>query len=437
MPKVIEQARLICVNLAAGNNKLYWLDLNDDDTVRVRYGRYREVGGEVVFQHDDIMKGGRGFFDTKKREKLRGKSGGKSSYTEQPVSTLAAQTKILPSTSLETIALQQIATNSADVKALIRYLSQANIHNIVNNTTIAYNANTGSFTTPFGLITQSGIDSARNLLSQIKGYMDKNNSGLDFERAIDNYLSIIPRDIGRQGSSYSRVFPSVDSVLKQNDVLDSLESSLVVASNPQDDGKTQAEKIFDCSLELVTDPTEFNRISKLYVSTSKDMHAFAKGFKVSKVYKLNLASMAKAWEARGKGLAEHKELWHGTSSANILSILRSGFQLTPPSTAHIAGKAFGNGIYLAIHSTKAMGYATSYWGGNGAGEKAFMFLNDVALGNYFVPKASVSTSPPAGYHTYWAKPTETRKFGGYLENDEIIIFDAAQMNPVYLVELSK
>jgi hypothetical protein len=314
-------------------------------------------------------------------------------------------------------------------------LSECNIHNITTNSKIQYNSTTGLFTTAFGLVTKQGIDEARQSLSNIKTAMETNQFGESFEKSIDKYLSIIPRNLPRQKANYADVFPSVQEILKQNDILDALESSLVEYDKPKknSDDKEEVEKLFDVKLDLVTDKAEQSAVEKHYIETAKGMHAFATGYQVSKVYRLDLRPMRKAYEAKGKSKGEEKRLWHGSSPSNILSILRSGFTISPPATAHIAGKNFGCGIYTSSFSTKALGYSIGYHGGNGYNNKAFMFLNDVALGKFYVPRSSTSQPPPEGYDSYWAKPGET----GYIQNDEIIIFDSSQMNPVYLVELDR
>ena len=40
-------------------------------------------------------------------------------------------------------------------------------------------------------------------------------------------------------------------------------------------------------------------------------------------------------------------LFHGTSKANLLSILEQGMQIKPKNAAFFNGSAFGEGIYLA------------------------------------------------------------------------------------------
>jgi len=40
-------------------------------------------------------------------------------------------------------------------------------------------------------------------------------------------------------------------------------------------------------------------------------------------------------------------LWHGTSNANLLSIIETGLQVSPANAFRHAGQAFGEGVYFA------------------------------------------------------------------------------------------
>ena len=50
-------------------------------------------------------------------------------------------------------------------------------------------------------------------------------------------------------------------------------------------------------------------------------------------------------------------LFHGTSKANLLSILEQGLQIKPSNAAMYHGSAFGEGIYLADDFMLAANYS--------------------------------------------------------------------------------
>ena len=75
-------------------------------------------------------------------------------------------------------------------------------------------------------------------------------------------------------------------------------------------------------------------------------------------------------------LHQHTMLFHGTSKANLLSILEQGMQIKPSNAALHHGSAFGEGIYLADDFMFAANYSEK------KSERTFYVLVcEVALGN--------------------------------------------------------
>ena len=426
MSKITKSARLIFVSVASNNNKFYYLDLHDDDSVRIRYGRYIESGGELQTQSDTTQPGGERLFNKKLNEKTN------KGYKPQPVLDSNIPTGAgAKNAGLEQIALQQIRTSSNEVKSLISFLCGINIHNITSNSAIKYNEATGVFSTASGLITQGGISDGRVLLAKIKDKVDASQWDADYIELLNNFLTIVPRDFGRTRPDPKALFPDNDEIQKQLGILDSLEASLTTVTTPKDDGgkPEPPPQLFDAGVELLRDQAQFDAIQKHFESSAKTEHATIKHLKLKNVYTIEIANMRKAFDERGSTKGNVHRLWHGTSSANVLSILKSGFMLTPPSTAHIAGKNFGNGLYFAPASTKSLQYSNGFWGGKGA-RKVYMFLNDVAVGKAFEPQTTTRNNPPKGYDSYWARAGKS----GWLINDEVVVFDTAQANPVFLLE---
>jgi predicted DNA-binding WGR domain protein len=420
---VIQEDRYIYVeqNDEENSNKYWNIELHDNGNVVTTWGRTGVTKNSKTFPG-----AGEKFYQKKIREKEKG------GYTPQRIVTGAAPVNntrgFAPrNNNLEDIALRQIRTNDDEVKKLISYLAKSNIHNIVSNTKIEYNEATGLFTTPLGLVTKAGIDEARELLSAIKTDLETENTDTQtFNKHVTGYLRVIPRNIGMKKVQPISLFPNIEEVLKQNDILDSLESSLTEATKIKGkDGEETEPKLFDVELSLVTDRDTLRRVENLYNQTRGGYRAT-----ISNVYRVDLVTMREAFEKAGKNKGNLQQLWHGTSKANILSILKNGLTITPPATANITTRAFGGGVYFAIHANKSLIYSSR----RNFDSKLFMFLNDVTLGQFYVPKSSTSSPPPKGYDCYWAKPGETLKLGGRLDNDEIIIFDPAQINPVYLVQ---
>lgn len=125
------------------------------------------------------------------------------------------------------------------------------------------------------------------------------------------------------------------------------------------------------------------------------------------------------------------DLWHGTRSSNVLSILKGGLIIPPQSSPHVCGRMFGNGIYASDQSTKALNYAYGYWGGGSKDNNCFMFLLKMAMGKYFVPTGPFSGNARAGYDSTFAKGNQSG-----VANNEMIVYRCGQVKLDYLVEFS-
>ena len=134
--------------------------------------------------------------------------------------------------------------------------------------------------------------------------------------------------------------------------------------------------------------------------------------------------MREAYERHGANLSNKRKLWHGTKASNLLSILRQGLVIPPSHSPHCTGRMYGNGLYFSNVSTKALNYATTFWGRGGDTRRTFMFLADVAMGRYHLG----GRGPFSGYDSVWAKG------GTNVINDEQIVYKLSQANLIYLVE---
>ena len=119
-------------------------------------------------------------------------------------------------------------------------------------------------------------------------------------------------------------------------------------------------------------------------------------------------------------------------AANLLSILKCGLVVPPANASHCTGRMWGNGVYAASSSTKALNYSTGFWGQSST-RRTFMFALDVALGKPYTPRrgSSWGYKLPKGYHSTWAKARESG-----LRHDEFITPYTYQCNLTRLVEFS-
>ena len=413
---ITKSITLIMADVEDNNNKQWIGELHDNGDVITKWGR---VG--YPLQSKTFPSAGEAFLLKKEKEKT--KKG--YIYPKTVNSSISGATKVVAKNSLEMIAKQQLAKSHPQLNTLIDRLVKANIHNITSHTNITFNADSGLFQTPLGIVTQEGIDEARNLLVEIKKGMSKPES---LKKVVSQYLMIIPQDVGMK-IDIRMLFPDDDAIQKQNDILDSLEASYKsVMSNPVKDsgGPTELEKIFEVDLDICNDKKERDRLIHFYESTKKRMHGYDH-IKVREIYAVKVYEMHNAFEKEGRPMGNIKEVFHGTSQANLLSILKSGLKVSPPSTAYIAGKMFGNGLYGAINSFKSLGYTFGRWGGSSSGDSGWLFICDFAMGKTYSPTRT--GPPPSGYDSIWA---DANKVG--LNHDELIVYKNHQVTIKYLLE---
>jgi poly [ADP-ribose] polymerase 2/3/4 len=425
--KVTKEARYVLVSVASNNNKFWNIKLFDDDSCETHWGRVGEDGQRKNFtQYSEAA------FDAKCREK--------AAKGYQPQRTLANTNSGnggLGGEALARVAVEQlgVATTPETLK-LVSYLARVNVHRILEATTMTYDESHGTFSTPLGIVTKDAIVEARELLGKIGGFVSASDwENLCFSATLNDYLMLVPQNIGRSKPDAARLFPDLEAVQKQNGILDALEASLETVLKASEAEKNATEqkpipKLFEASLELVTDEVEIERIRQKYQSTQKNMHACAH-LDVKRVFRIEIATMARAFEARGRKIGNIQELWHGSRASNLLSILRSGFVIPKANAPHCTGRMFGNGVYFSDQSTKSLNYAYGYWQGR-VENQCFMFICDVAMGVSHVPKTYGGDLPIAGTDSTFAKADESG-----VQNNEMIVYSTDQILPKYLVEFGQ
>ena len=424
-----EERKFIKVESESNANK-WWTIVQDGCTLTTYNGRVGETGQSRSWNFGNEYSAEREM-ETKCREKQR------KGY--EPLRTVvnSTDTNVVHVTNLEHIAKSQIQTNSPELDKLISLLSARNIHSIVSQTKITYNDDTGLFKTPLGIVTSDAILESRSVLSKIGDLVfraDYNNPG--FNKLINQYLMLVPQDIGRSKPTPQGLYPSLEAVQAQNAILDALEVSLQQLTSVKTTAGSVVNqpKLFDVKLTLIDDGKAIDAIRNLYRSTRQAMHGcYSKD--VKRVYGLEIGHMDRAFETDGKKVGNIKRLWHGSRICNVLAIIQKGFIIPPSSSSHCTGRIFGNGVYASDQSTKSLQYAVGSAPGQRGGYEntVFMFLNDVAMGREYTPRNSYECSswdkPPTGYDSVFAK-------GGYsgVVNNEMIVYRTNQINPKYLIE---
>ena len=427
MANVVEHRKFSCTNLGNNNNKFWNVTLYDNGDVRSEFGRQGDSGQTKVWPG-----AGRSHMESKIHEKE--KKGYHENQVIEGVGTTTVSAKTVADTDLKNIAAKQIKSSNPVVAQLVDFLVKVNAHNILQATNgkITYDTNSATFKTTQGVVIPDQVAKARNLLKDLAdGVANGRWSDYEFEEALNEYLSLIPRDIGRRRVSPSAMLPDLQAIQKETDILDGLEASFVGLQTVKPTKKTKTKdtpQLFDVEMEIITDNSIISHVKNLYQSTRKAMHQ-ANNLSVQTVYKIEIKNMKQAFDKYGAKLADIRQLWHGTKASNLLSIMKQGLIIPPLSSGHCTGRLYGNGVYFSSISTKALNYATNYWGSGGSTDRTFMFLSDVAMGKYYLAKSTCEQYPKMGYDSTWAK-------GGVASvvNDEMIVYRLDQCNLVYLVE---
>lgn len=423
---VVKEARFVLTNIAGNNNKFWNIRLFGDGSCETHWGRVGEDGQrKTIAGFSEIA------FDAKCREKAA-----KGYQPQKTLANTATSGQALANDRLAEMASRQIGTDCLETLRLVTYLARVNVHRILEATTMQYDESRGTFSTPLGIVTADAIRDARALLANLAGFVAKQDWSDDaLIRTLNAYLMLVPQNIGRAKPDPQRLFPDLDAVQKQNNLLDALQASLdTVLTASESEQKMAAApppRLFEARLDLVEDKREIERIRRKYRATQKAMHACAH-LDVKRVFKVEIASMRRAFESEGRAVGNVQELWHGTRASNLLSILRSGFVIPAANAAHCTGRMWGNGVYFSDQSTKSLNYAYGYWGGGSQrDETCYMFLCNVALGRSFVPKLwSAGQALPAPDHdSTFAKAG----ISGVI-NNEMIVYKTAQIDPTFLVE---
>lgn len=438
MSTVIEHRRFSLFNADGRNNKFWNVTLYDDDSVEINYGPQGMPGQRKVFQPGDKKAGRRGFEKQIREKTSAGHTGG--AYTENAVvetTQTPTTTKRVANGELAAKAIADIAKDQrSELAALIQYFADVNAHNIMEASggKITYNASAGTFSTTQGVVTLDQIRQARNFLDEIATQAEQGDFVSDtFKSYLNPYLSLIPQKGLVRQMDFKQMFSPDHGLVRQNDMLDALESSYAaVIATPKAEG-TPVEQamptMFHVTLESVECGTEYDRIRRFYRDT-KGGHRDVEAYDVKRCFRLNIEHMATAFEQHGSKMANIWELWHGTKASNMLSILKVGMIVPPAASPHVTARLYGDGIYFSDMSSKSIRYATGAWGGGGATDRKFMLMVKVAMGKYYIPSGGVSRVP-TGYDSCFAKAGQS----GVI-NNEMIVYKTSQACPVHLIEFT-
>jgi poly [ADP-ribose] polymerase len=244
------------------------------------------------------------------------------------------------------------------------------------------------------------------------------------------YFSLIPKPFSRKITEADMILDA-KTLEAEFDILDQLETAVSMGSAMSGSMSARMNAL-GTDIEFLKDDKECERLREFIVSTKANNHRHDDVWKYKPVnyFKIKIPGERDRYETIGKKKGNVKECFHGSSSSNCLSILRSGLIVPPASAPHVCGRMMGAGAYFGLSSTKSARYSLGSWGGRRSRHgNIFLFIADIALGKYYETYDAMPQGTPKGYDSIWAKA------GRSLYNDELVTPYLEQQTLKYIVEL--
>jgi poly [ADP-ribose] polymerase 2/3/4 len=435
IPSTPRSTTLILVSSTANSNKFYRLTLDADGAVSKTFGR---VGASGV---TNVEHTGYAGYERMRREKLR------KGYREIDVADGEVTAPRIATMRLASVARSGLTENEAGENAvisdLIDRIVRVNAHDILETSGGLMKVDTsGRITTPVGLVTAASIREATALLKRMQRMKAAARVPL-----LEQYLTLVPQKVSPRAGWADVFFEDSGTFQKQREFLEQLADSVAffetqaaaLAAAPEN---APVDVGFKYRIRSVPDRGgDFKRIRTLFESTKNDMHT-ASRLKLKRVFELVDPVGADAYQSVATQIRNEQQLWHGTRAANLLSILRRGLYVPPTtgSTVQIAGRMFGDGVYLSSQSSKALNYSHGIWTSGRREDNCFMLLADVAMGSEYRPGATWDAAVPQLARTTrnkFDKPWNSinvRPGHGGVRNHEAIVWNVDQIRVRYLCE---
>ena len=267
-----------------------------------------------------------------------------------------------------------------------------------------------------------------------KSYGDEIDLVVAFRELQMRLFYIIPRkmqDVSKELASSRNDFEKIIKSERELLMLARSESnSEQDKKEPKKKGKSLLER-FNLSIRRCTKEEEENIIKHM---DRYSQPRFRRAFRV-----INFITEAAQREWMKENGVTEKEvhfLYHGSKNFLIWAIMTMGLLLNPD--APITGKMFGWGIYFANKAIKSLNYTSlcgSTWA-HGSSNTAYLFVFKVAYKN---PKhVNAWSSYMGSLDAKKIKPHDALHAhkGSSLKEDEIIVYNQAQVTIQYVIELA-
>ncbi|XP_064623807.1 poly [ADP-ribose] polymerase tankyrase-like [Lineus longissimus] len=248
---------------------------------------------------------------------------------------------------------------------------------------------------PLGRIKKEALLEARLILGKLSESIEKKDKHMNGEEKLDlpdyqklceeivqfsnDYYQLVPQ----HGYVYESIRPiDMDYEIKENkrlidNLLDlAIASKVICAAQQRVEAINPLDYVYrtiECKIQLMLEDDPMTQYILQYVHNTGGDSA-----SVEAIFKISRAGEEERFQKCG--LTNRKLLFHGTYTANMISILKRGLLIAPPEAPR-CGAMFGDGIYFADSFSKSRNYCCNRYTHTGATETAFMFVAEVALGN--------------------------------------------------------
>jgi len=434
--ETIEFEVLCMGKIDTNNNKHYCIELQKNDAdefiLFCNYGRVGKTSMNEVRKYADGNPIDSEFIAKKEYDRIiksKKKKGYEQVDTEKP-SVGSDNIRNVTSTSATSSKGELSIINAfsdINTKEVLRNIWEENVHNISNMTTMSVSSS--GISSPLGTLALPHIERAGQVLNDIRDSYSGSKEGL--KSLNDMYYSMIPHPFGAKIPS-SAMIDNDERLMEESDLIDQLKATVKVTDTKKKDDKIPE---LDFSLSVLThDSAEFQRVNKKFIDTRADCHRDLFNWKITNVFEMdNLKSTENYNNIENRYKDTVYEVFHGSSSANIMSIIVNGL-IIPRGASN--GSMLGRGIYGATASSKALGYSNNRWSGRNKRSEIYLFLAEFAMGRINYPTGSLNECP-SGYDSVFAKKDETKSWGGFLANDELVVYKLSQARLTHLIELKK
>ncbi|KAK1965331.1 PARP-domain-containing protein [Colletotrichum sublineola] len=281
------------------------------------------------------------------------------------------------------------------------------------------------------------------------------------------YYSLIPHAFGRNRPP---VIQDGATLKKEVDLLDSLSDMKIASDLMKIDRKVHDVHPADRQYQglgmnemtpVDRKSSEFSLLSEYLQGSKGETHHI--NYKIEDIFRIERQGELERFEKSQFSSIEsdRRLLWHGSRVTNFGGILSQGLRIAPPE-APATGYMFGKGIYLADMSTKSANYCNSY----ASGGQALLLLCEAELGDPMqkLTSSSYTAGESARANGMWStwgqgrigpsqwkdagcvnpslngvkmpdvsvKPGDTNIANAYLQYNEYIVYDLAQVRLRYL-----